>query len=120
MTDKPVDTDRSRAPRFGLSRTRVVFLILAVAPMIAGIGCGLESFRAGWQPYVAYWGAPMRAVPANDTATAWWLAGVAAICVGAGTAISATAPKPFVAAASIAGVYGVMTALFFLVLAAIA
>ena len=120
MTDKPVDTDRSRAPRFGLSRTRVVFLILAVVPALAGIGCGLESFRAGWQSYVPYWGAAMRAVPANDTATAWWIAGVAASFAGAGTAISATAPKPFVAAASIAGVYGVMTALFFLVLAAIA
>ncbi|KIQ07685.1 MULTISPECIES: hypothetical protein [Curtobacterium] len=120
MTDKPVDTAPSDAPRFGLTRTRVVFLILAVAPMIAGIGCGIESFRAGWQSYVPYWGAAMQTVPANDTATAWWLAGVAAICVGAGTAISATAPKPFVAAASIAGIYGVMTALFFLVLAAIA
>lgn len=120
MTDKLVDTAPSDAPRFGLSRTRVVFLILAVVPVLAGIGCGIESFRAGWQPYLAYWGAPMRAVPANDTATVWWIAGVAAICVGAGTTISATAPKPFVAAASIAGVYGVMTALFFLVLAAIA
>lgn len=120
MTDKPVDTDRSDAPRFGRARTRVVFLILAVVPVLVGIGCGVESFRAGWQPYVAYWGAPMRAVPANDAATAWWLAAVAAVCIGAGTAISATAPKPIVAAASIAGVYSVMTALFFLVLAAIA
>lgn len=34
MTDKPVDTDRSHAPRFGLSRTRVVFLILAVVPAL--------------------------------------------------------------------------------------
>ncbi|MDF2915836.1 MAG: hypothetical protein K0S70_53 [Microbacterium sp.] len=118
MTDKPVDTGRSRAPRFGLSRTRVVFLVLAVVPVLVGIGCWVESFRAGWQSYVPYWGAPMQTVPANDTA--WWLAGVAAICVGIGTAISATAPKPFVAAASIAGVYGVMTAVFFLVLAAIA
>lgn len=117
MTDKPVDTDRPRAPRFGLSRTRVVFLILALVPVLVGIGCWVESFRAGWQSYVPYWGAAMRTVPANDTATALWLAGVAAICFGVGTAISATAPKPFVAAASIAGV---MTALFFLVLAAIA
>lgn len=111
MTAKPVDTDRSRAPRFGLSRTRVVFLVLAVVPVLAGIGCGLESFRAGWQPYVAYWGA---------TATAWWLAGAAAICAGAGTAISATAPKPFAATAAIAGACGAVTAVFLLVLAAIA
>ncbi|MDT0234881.1 hypothetical protein [Curtobacterium sp. BRB10] len=34
MTDKPVDTDRSDAPRFGMSRTRVVFLILAVAAAV--------------------------------------------------------------------------------------
>lgn len=120
MTDKPVDTDRSRAPRFGLSRTRVVFLILAVVPVLAGIGCGVESFRAGWQPYVPYWGAPMHTVPSNDTATAWWLAGAVAICFGIGAAISATAPKPFAAAASIAGACVAVTAVFFLVLAAIA
>lgn len=118
MTDKPVDTDRPRAPRFGLSRTRVVFLILV--PVLVGIGCWVESFRAGWQSYVPYWGAPMHTVPANDTATAWWIAGAAAICFGIGTAISAAAPKPFAAAASIAGACGAVTAVFFLVLAAIA
>jgi hypothetical protein len=119
MTDKPVDSGRSRAPRFGLSRTRVVFLVLAVVPVLVGIGCWVESFRAGWQSYVPYWGAPMHTVPSNDTATAWWLAGVAAIWVGIGTAISAAAPKPFVAAASIAGACGAVTAVFFLVMAAI-
>jgi hypothetical protein len=34
MTDKPVDTDLSRAPRFGLSRPRVVFLVLTVVTAV--------------------------------------------------------------------------------------
>jgi hypothetical protein len=34
MTDKPVDTDRSDAPRYGLPRTRVVFLVLTVVTAV--------------------------------------------------------------------------------------
>lgn len=117
MTNEPVDTDRTHGSRSTLTRTRAVFLILAAAFLLAGIGCWIESFRAGWQPYVAYWGAPMQVLPAGDTATSWWLAGLASMSAGVGTTISAVAPKPFAAAAVIAPVYGVAAALFFLVTA---
>ena len=34
MTDKPVDTDRSDAPGYGLPRMRVVFLVLTVVTAV--------------------------------------------------------------------------------------
>jgi hypothetical protein len=119
-TEAPDDTGRRISPRIVLSRTRVAVLAIAVLPALTGVGCWAMSLRAGWEPYLPYWGAGMRAVPANDTAAAWCYAAVAAVFVGTGIAMSAVSPKPFTTAAKTAGLYGAAAAAYYLLLAVVA